>query len=114
MIDIDCNPDCLFFNDNNCRCCRECSYCGRMIYWSGGRQNIHFDHVKAASKGGRAVVPTCARCNQSKNNKSLRQWFRWLSRNFPELLERIIEYHKPQRNKISADVREVRKEYFGK
>ena len=83
-------------------------------YWSGSRQNIHFDHVRAASKGGRTVIPTCKRCNQSKNNKSLKQWLRWLNHNFPALLKRIIEYHKPQRNKISELVREVRKEYFGK
>jgi len=85
-----------------------------MLYWSGSRQNIHFDHVKAASKGGRTVIPTCARCNQSKSDKPLKLWLRRLSYNNPALLEEIIEYHKPQRNKISEVVREVRKEYFGK
>jgi hypothetical protein len=114
MIDIDCNSDCLFLNYNNCRCCKECAYCGKSLYWSGSRQNIHFDHVRAASKGGRTVVPACTFCNQCKNDKPLKLWLRWLSCNNPKVLERIIEYHIHQRNKISDVVREVRKEYFGR
>jgi hypothetical protein len=85
-----------------------------MLYWNGDRQNIHFDHVKAFSKGGRTVVPACAFCNRSKNDKPLKQWLRWLSVNNKGVLKEIIDYNIQKRNKISAVVREVRKEYFGK
>lgn len=106
------NADCYFLNEYPAGCtdCRACAYCGKTLYHNGTRQNIHFDHLRAGSKGGRTKVPACAKCNQSKSDKSLKQWLRWLNINDPSHLQKIIDYNSYKRNKIALVVREVRDE----
>ena len=82
-----------------------------MLYHNGNRQNIHFDHLMAESKGGRTKVPACAFCNQSKNDKPLNGWLRWLNVYRPTHLKKIMDYNSYKRNKISIVIREIRDEY---
>jgi len=82
--------DCLFHEKTSCTECRECAYCGKYLYWSGNRHNIHFDHILPYSSAGRTVVPVCGDCNLSKGRKGLKEWLRWLSDNRPDKLEDIV------------------------
>lgn len=49
-----------------------CSYCGRRI-------KLTKDHVIPVSKGGltvrRNVIPACERCNSSKSNDDMDEWY---------------------------------------
>src|SRR5271157_4327443 len=109
-----CDEDCYFLTSPECTDCRECAYCGSMLYHNGSRQNIHFYHIMAEIKGGRTKVPACALCNQSKHDKPLRGWLRRITETRPSLFQKIVEYHLYKRNKISIAVRAVRKEFQGK
>lgn len=44
----------------------------------GSKSNIHMDHVIPISRGGRHsegnLQPLCAKCNLSKNNKTMMEW----------------------------------------
>lgn len=51
----------------------ECAYCG-------SNKNIHQDHVKAFSNGGKYIknniIPACSRCNCSKSNNDMETWYK--------------------------------------
>jgi 5-methylcytosine-specific restriction endonuclease McrA len=53
---------------NNC-----CAYCGR-------KEKLTQDHIMPISKGGTYskgnIVPACGKCNSSKNNKGLEDWYK--------------------------------------
>jgi len=88
-----CDGDCYFLTSPGCNDCRECAYCGSMLYHNGNRQNIHFDHIMAEINGGRTKVPACALCNQSKHDKPLRGWLRRITQTRPTLFRKVVEYH---------------------
>jgi hypothetical protein len=102
--------DCLFYETNFCKDCRECAYCGKYLYWSGDRRNIHFEHIRAYVSGGRTVVPVCDDCNLSKGKKGLKEWLRWLRESRPHKWEATIDYNLWKRHKIGQVVREIRDE----
>ena len=79
----------------------ECAYCGRKQ-----SRSVKFtrDHVVPVSKGGltvkRNIVPACERCNSSKSNDDMEEWYvkqefyndsrkeridRWLKKNIQRL-----------------------------
>lgn len=66
---------------------RECVYCG------GNPE--HLDHIKPQIRGGLSVpgnlVAACARCNQSKNDSDVTNWYKRQSFFNPLRLERIIQ-----------------------
>lgn len=81
----------------------ECQYCG-------SKWNIQDDHVRAKSKGGVSTLPVCQKCNSSKGDKALMEWFRWLKRNDKYRWNRIVDYHHGCRSTISQKVHIVRDE----
>ena len=54
----------------------KCSYCGRKQSRS---VKLTRDHVVPVSKGGKTVreniVPSCARCNSSKSDNDMEEWY---------------------------------------
>ena len=54
----------------------ECAYCGRKQSRS---VKLTKDHVVPVSKGGKTVreniVPSCARCNSSKSDSDMEEWY---------------------------------------
>ena len=81
-----------------------CTYCG-------SSRNIQNDHVKAQSKGGVKTVPSCAKCNQSKGNKGLMDWIRWIKENDSYRWSRMKDHNKGKRNDISKKIQKIRDEY---
>jgi len=81
----------------------ECMYCGST--W-----HTQDEHVRAQSKGGRAIIPACAACNSSKGNKPLMEWFRWVKVNDRYRWRRIVDYNSGRRNEIAQKVHRVRDE----
>jgi hypothetical protein len=110
MIYPPCSEDCLFHGTYSCTNCDVCTYCGKYLYWSGKRKNIHVDHILAWVSWGRTKVPACKDCNLSKGRKGLKEWLRWLRIHRPKKWEQIVEYNKWKKHKIAQAVREVRDE----
>lgn len=102
---------CLFYYEGEwCTDCRECTYCGKYLLWSGNRKNIHFDHILPYASGGRTIVPVCDECNLSKSSKGLKEWLRWVRDNWPAKWNAIVDYNKWKRNAVADAVRDVRDE----
>lgn len=104
---FDCDVVCRFFKTNYCNGCKNCTYCGKRLYWSGKRQNIHGDHVLAHANNGSTIVPTCDDCNMSKGKKGLKEWLWWLIDNRTQKWLDIREYNKYKRNPIAQKIRDV-------
>ena len=53
-----------------------CTYCGKLIT----RPDVHVDHIVPLSKGGEHapnnLAVSCPKCNFSKNNRLLKEWFK--------------------------------------
>ena len=81
----------------------ECIYCG-------SKNQIQLDHIIARSKGGITVAPACANCNQSKGNKQLMEWLRYVKKNNPEKWKQICLFNKRKRHFIAIKVRKIRDE----
>ncbi len=80
-----------------------CVYCG-------SPENIHEAHLIAPSKGGKMPVPACSKCNQSKGNKALMEWFRWVKENREERWEQIVTFNKSKRHDIAQKIHKIRDE----
>lgn len=80
-----------------------CTYCG-------SNRNIQNDHIQAQSKGGATTTPACATCNQSKGNKALMEWLRWIKINDRYRWKRVVAFHKGKRGSISQKVQKIRDE----
>lgn len=80
-----------------------CTYCGSI-------RNIQNDHVRAQSKEGISTVSACATCNQSKGNKPLMEWLRWLKQNDPYRWNRIIKYNYRKKSSIASKIQKIRDE----
>ena len=80
-----------------------CTYCG-------STRNIQNDHIRAQSKGGGATTEACALCNQSKGNKALMEWLRWIKKNDWYRWNRIKNYNFGKRNFIANKVQKIRDE----
>lgn len=81
----------------------ECIYCGSI--WHPVKE-----HVRARSKGGVSTVYACRACNQSKGNKPLMEWLRWLKRNDYYRWSRIRDHNYGRKNPIAQKVQRVRDE----
>jgi hypothetical protein len=99
--------DCLLFKEQKCHECKECTYCGKKLFWSGGKKNIHHDHVKPWKKGGTTYVPSCDFCNLSKGSKTLTSWVRYLKTNNNLLFQRIKRYNARKNSSIALSVRKI-------
>lgn len=103
--------NCLFYYEGEwCTDCRERTYCGKYLLWSGSRKNIHFDHILPYASGGRTIVPVCDECNLSKSRKGLKEWLRWVRDNWPAKWNAIVDYNKWKRNTVADAVRDIRDE----
>ncbi len=80
-----------------------CIYCGSTI-------ETQDEHVRAKSKGGVWTVPACRACNQSKGDKALKEWLRWVKIHDSYRWNRIKAYNYGRRNDIAVKVQEVRDE----
>ena len=56
----------------------QCAYCGVKLSKEGDNK-LHLDHINPLSKGGKHsinnLVPSCQRCNLSKSNHALSDWY---------------------------------------
>lgn len=61
------------YEEQECRC----AYCGISIYWNVPH-DLHVDHIEPLSKGGSNwpsnLALTCADCNLTKGQKSIKEW----------------------------------------
>jgi hypothetical protein len=105
--------DCLFQTEQGCTKCLKCAYCGGKLYMTGSRKNFHFDHIRAYSSWGKTVVPSCTYCNQTKSNRGLKEWLRYLTQKDKKHLERIFKNNLYKKHKIAKYVRDIRKEQKG-
>jgi len=80
-----------------------CTYCGSSL-------NIQDDHIIAKTKRGVTTTPACAKCNQSKGNKQLMKWLRWLKKNDLYRWKRIVNYNFGKKNTISVKIQKIRDE----
>lgn len=80
-----------------------CTYCG-------STRLVEEGHLVAKSKGGKATIPACQKCNRSKGNKAFMDWLRWLKENDKYRWDRVEAFHKGKRNDISKKVQKVRDE----
>jgi|WetSurMetagenome_2_1015567.scaffolds.fasta_scaffold25146_3 5-methylcytosine-specific restriction endonuclease McrA len=80
-----------------------CTYCGSTI-------ETQDEHVIAQSKGGVATIPACRVCNQSKGDKPLMDWLRWVKRNDSYRWNRIKDFNYGKKNDIAIKVQTVRDE----
>ena len=80
-----------------------CTYCG-------SNRNIQDDHIRAQSKGGVSTTEACATCNQSKGDKPLMEWLRWLKKNDPYRWNRIKNYNFGKKNLIAIKIQKIRDE----
>jgi 5-methylcytosine-specific restriction endonuclease McrA len=80
-----------------------CTYCG-------STRHIQDDHIKAQSKGGVTTTEACATCNQSKGDKPLMEWLRWIKNNKPYRWDRIKGFNFGKRNPIAIKVQKIRDE----
>jgi len=81
----------------------ECTYCG-------STRNIQGEHVIAQSKGGVRTVPACRICNQSKGDKQLMEWLRWIKKNDTYRWNNIKSYNRGKRSDIAKKVQKIRDE----
>lgn len=72
-----------------------CAYCGQK---PGRRKKLTRDHVIPVTQGGKTtrenIVPACSRCNSSKSNHSVFDWFRRQAYYSDEQLELIQQWTK--------------------
>ena len=80
-----------------------CIYCG-------STEDIQKGHLIAPSKGGKMEVSACATCNQSKGDKALMEWLRWVKENRPERWESIVAHNKFKRSELAQKVHKIRDE----
>ena len=80
-----------------------CTYCGSS--WTPTQ-----DHVIAQVKGGVTTVSACSRCNNSKGDKALMDWFRWLKKNDVYRWNQIVNHNTGRRSTIAKKVQKVRDE----
>lgn len=80
-----------------------CIYCG-------SRHNIEADHIIARTHGGVTTAPACKPCNQSKSNKQLMEWLRWVKTHRTDLWDKICAHNKRKRNPIAKKVQKIRDE----
>lgn len=73
----------------------ECAYCGRV---AGHGKHLTKDHVVAVSKGGKTtrtnIIPSCERCNFSKGNKELVDWYHAQEFYSKKRLDKILRWCK--------------------
>lgn len=80
-----------------------CAYCG-----ASPRKNEHLtkDHMIPVSLGGATtpdnIVPACAKCNSSKGNHELKEWFMKQDFFSQERLNKIFQWRSIQRMLISS------------
>ncbi len=80
-----------------------CTYCG-------STRKIQDDHIRAKTKGGVCTTEACATCNQSKGDKPLMEWLRWVKLNDAYRWNRIENYNYGKRNVIANKVQRIRDE----
>ena len=80
-----------------------CTYCG-------STKKIQNDHIIAQTKGGVTTTEACAKCNQSKGDKPLMEWLRWLKKNNKYRWERVKRYNTGKISTIALKVQKVRDE----
>jgi len=80
-----------------------CQYCGSS--WK-----IENEHIKPKSRGGVTTINACQNCNQSKGDKTLLTWFRWLKKNDRYRWQRIKKFQYRKRGKIAETCRKVANE----
>lgn len=81
----------------------KCVYCG-------STRKVEEGHLIAKSKGGKATIPACQKCNRSKGSKAFMDWLRWLKENDKYRWDRVEDFHKGKRNDMSKKVQKVRDE----
>lgn len=68
----------------------ECAYCGY------DDDDLEQEHVKPLSKGGEYtksnIIPACKRCNTSKSNRNLNDWYKKQEFYNEEKLEKILDW----------------------
>ncbi|MCT4587258.1 MAG: HNH endonuclease [Carboxylicivirga sp.] len=80
-----------------------CTYCG-------SSRNIQDDHIIAQSKGGVATTEACAACNQSKSDKPLMEWLRWVKENDSYRWNRIVDHNYRKKSTIAQKIQKIRDE----
>lgn len=80
-----------------------CTYCG-------STRSIQDDHIRSQSKGGVTTTEACATCNQSKGNKPLMEWLRWIKNYDTYRWNRIKNYNFGKRNAIAVKIQKIRDE----
>jgi hypothetical protein len=103
---------CLFYREGR-SCvvdCRNCTYCGRILCWSGKGKNGEYDHVLPPGARGKTVVPVCDECNGNKHDKELTEWLRLVRDRNPAKWNAILHYNKLKNNRVAEAVMKVRDE----
>ena len=80
-----------------------CTYCG-------STRNIQNDHIRAQSKGGVTTTEACAACNESKGDKPLMEWLRWIKKNDTYRWNRIRDFNFGKKNPIAIKIQKIRDE----
>ncbi|MEG7924873.1 HNH endonuclease [Bacillus cereus] len=78
-----------FRNEDNESCC---AYCGDVA------DSLEKEHIISVDKGGtysiNNIIPACSRCNRTKNNQDLNDWFRSQPFFDQNRLDKIVEYQR--------------------
>ncbi|EJQ77882.1 phage terminase small subunit-related protein [Bacillus toyonensis] len=78
-----------FKNEDNESCC---AYCGDVA------DSLEKEHIISVDKGGtynvNNIIPACSRCNRTKNNQDLNDWFRSQPFFDQKRLDKILEYQR--------------------
>ncbi|MBE7128101.1 hypothetical protein FT639_20795 [Bacillus mycoides] len=78
-----------FRNEDNESCC---AYCGDVA------DSLEKEHIISVDKGGTYsidnIIPACSRCNRTKNNQGLNDWFRNQPFYEQKRLDKILEYRR--------------------
>ncbi|MDK3010871.1 phage terminase small subunit-related protein [Bacillus cereus] len=78
-----------FRNEDNESCC---AYCGDVA------DSLEKEHIISVDKGGtysiNNIIPACSRCNRTKNNQDLNDWFRSQPFFHQNRLDKIVEYQR--------------------
>lgn len=82
---------------------KQCVYCG-------STRSIQEEHVRAFSKGGSNTILACRKCNQSKGDKPLMEWLRWVKHNDRYRWNRIEEFNYQKKGPIAKKVHKIRDE----
>lgn len=83
---------------------------GNLCTYCGSTRNMQDDHIIAKTKGGATTTPACAACNQSKGDKPLMEWLRWVKNNEQYRWARIRNYNFGKKNPIALKVQKIRDE----